>query len=122
MTRTMWIGLFCLLISASSIAIRAAMPQASLFAEAVPDQSQIAMAPVPNEGAKSDRLELPVIRAATAISQAAQPAPVEAPSTKTETNKTETNKAETNRIPHRRCVGAASSTCHKQWTKEEYGQ
>jgi hypothetical protein len=108
----MWLALFCLPISAGSIAIRVAMPQASLFAEAVPDQSKIAMAPVPNEAAKSDRLELPVIRAATVIPPAAQPAPVEAPSTETETNKTgtskietnkiETRKAETNKIPHRR--------------------
>ena len=98
MTRTMWIALFCLMISVGSIAIRVAMPQASLFAEAVPDQDKIGMAAVPNESAKSDRLELPNIRAETAIAPAAQAAPVEAPSTKIETTKTETNKAETNKI------------------------
>ena len=50
MTMTMWIALFCLVISVGSIAIRVAMPQASLFVEAVPNQS--GMAPVPDESAK----------------------------------------------------------------------
>ena len=119
MTRTMWIALSCLVISAASIAIRVAMPQASLFGEALPDQSKIVMASVPNEAAKSDRLELPVIRAETASTPAAQAAPVEAPSTeaettksettKPETNKPETRKPETNRIPHRRWRDANAS-------------
>ncbi|MGO8909948.1 MAG: hypothetical protein ACLQDM_11630 [Bradyrhizobium sp.] len=112
MTMTMWIALFCLVISVGSIAIRVAMPQASLFVEAVPNQS--GMAPVPNESAKSDRLELPNIRAETAIAPVAQAAPVETPSTKiettkTETNKTETNKIEANKIPRRRWRDANAS-------------
>ena len=114
MTRTMWIAFFCLVISVGSIAIRVAMPQASLFAEAVPDQDKIGMAAVPNELAKSDRLELPNIRAETAIAPAAQAAPVEAPSTKIETTKaetttTDTNKTEMNKIPRRRWRDANAS-------------
>lgn len=127
MTRTMWIAFFCLVISVGSIAIRVAMPQASLFAEAVPDQDKIGMAAVPNELAKSDRLELPNIRAETAIAPAAQAAPVEAPSTKIETTKaetttTDTNKTEMNNSPpalarrqrQRRSARTASSTQYNE--------
>lgn len=110
----MWIALFCLMISVGSIAIRVAMPQVSLFAEAVPDQDKIGMAAVPNESAKSDRLELPNIRAETAIAPAAQAVPVEAPSTKigttkAETTTTDTNKTEMNKIPRRRWRDANAS-------------
>jgi hypothetical protein len=87
MTRTMWIALFCLLTSSASIAIRVATPPASLFVKAAPDQGKIGMASVPNESAKSDRLELPDIRAETEITPAAQAVPVETPSTKPETIK-----------------------------------
>jgi len=87
MNRTMWIALFCLLTSSASIAIRVAAPPASLFVKAAPDQGKIGMASAPNESAKSDRLELPDIRAETEITPAAQAVPVETPSTKPETIK-----------------------------------
>jgi hypothetical protein len=77
MTRTMWIALLCLVTSVASVAIRVATPPAGLLVQAAPDQSQIAMAPVPNESAKSDRLELPDIRAETEVAPAAPALPVE---------------------------------------------
>jgi hypothetical protein len=92
MTRTMWIALFCLVTSIASIAIRVAAPSASSSVQATWDQREIDMATVPNESAKSDRLELHDIRAETQIMPAAQAEPVEAPSTKPEAIK----------IPHRR--------------------
>jgi hypothetical protein len=82
----MWIALFCLVISVASIAIRVTTP-ASWFVEAAPPQSKIGMGPVANEAAKSDRLELPIIRAETEIMPAAQAVPVETPSNKPETIK-----------------------------------
>jgi hypothetical protein len=82
----MWIALFCLVISGASIAIRVTMP-ASWFVEAAPPQSKIGTGPVPNEAAKSDRLELPSIRAETETMPAAQPAPVENPPSKPATIK-----------------------------------
>jgi len=87
MTRTMWIAVFCLVTSGASIAIRVASPSASLFAETAPHQSEIGTGPVPNEAAKSDRLELPSIRAETETMPAAQAVPVENPSSKPETIK-----------------------------------
>ena len=87
MTRTMWIALFCLVISGASIAIRVATSPASWFVEAAPHQSKIGTGPVPNEAAKSDRLELPGIRAEAEMMPAAQPLPVENPSNKPETIK-----------------------------------
>jgi hypothetical protein len=81
----MWIALFCLLTSSASIAIRLAAPPASLFVKAAQDQGKVAVASVPNESAKSDRLELPDIRAETEITPAAQAVSVETPSTKPET-------------------------------------
>jgi hypothetical protein len=92
MTRTMWIAVFCLVTSGASIAIRVASPPASLFAETAPHQSKIGTDAVPNEAAKSDRLELPSIRADTETMPAAQAAPVENPSRKPD-------KPETIKIP-----------------------
>jgi hypothetical protein len=89
MTRTMWIALFCLVISGASIAIRVTMP-ASWFVEAAPPQSKIGTGPVPNEAAKSDRLELPSIHAETDETEmmpAAPPVAVEIPPNKPETIK-----------------------------------
>jgi hypothetical protein len=83
----MWIALFCLVISGASIAIRVALPSASWFVEATPHQSKIGTGPIPNEAAKSDRLELPSIRAETEMMPAAEPVPVENPPSKPETIK-----------------------------------
>jgi hypothetical protein len=83
----MWIAFFCLVISGASMAIRVASPPASWFVEATPHQSKIGTGPVLNEAAKSDRLELPTIRAETKILPAAQAVPVETPSNKPETIK-----------------------------------
>ena len=79
MTRTMWIAVFCLVTSGASIAIRVASPPASLFAETAPHPGKIGTGTVPNEAAKSDRLELPSIRAETGMMPVAQPLPVENP-------------------------------------------
>jgi hypothetical protein len=90
MTRTMWIAVFCLVTLGASIAIRIASPPASVFAETAPHQSIIGAGPGPNEAAKSDRLELPSIRAETDETEmmpAAQPLPVETPARKPETIK-----------------------------------
>jgi hypothetical protein len=84
MTRTMWIAVFCLVTSIASIAIRAATPAASSSVEATAGHSKVEMATVSNESTKSDRLELPDIRAEAAITPAAQAAPVETPSTEPE--------------------------------------
>jgi hypothetical protein len=95
MTRTMWIALFCLVTLGASIAIRVAAPPASVFAETAPPQSKIGTGPGPNEAAKSDRLELPSIRAETdetEIMPAAQPLPVETPPVETAPSKPETIK------------------------------
>ena len=92
MTRTMWVAVFCLVTSGASIAVRVASPPASLFAETEPHQSEIGTGPVPNEAAKSDRLELPSIRAETRTMPAAQPLPVENPPGKPETSEPETIK------------------------------
>jgi hypothetical protein len=75
MTRTMWIALLCLVTSVASIAIRVATPPAGSLVHAAPNQSQIAVAPVPNESGKSDRLELPHIDAKAEIMPAAQAVP-----------------------------------------------
>jgi hypothetical protein len=96
MTRTMWIALFCLVTSGASIAIRVASPPESGFVEAAPHQSKIWTGPVPDEATKSDRLELPDIRADTETGETemvppAQPVPVDPP-----------NKPETTRIPSQR--------------------
>ena len=87
MTRTMWIAVFCLVTSGTSIAIRVASPPASLVAETAPHQGKFGTDPVPNEAAKSDRLELPSIHAETKTMPAAQAVPVENPSSKPETIK-----------------------------------
>jgi hypothetical protein len=80
MTRTMWIAVFCLVTLGASIAIRMAWPPASVLAETPPYQNKIATGPGPNEAAKSDRLELPSIRAEaekTVMTPAAPPEPAE---------------------------------------------
>jgi len=84
MTRTMWIALLCLVTSVASIAIRVATPPAGSLAQVAPDQSKIAMGPVPNESGKSDRLQLPDIRAETEVVPAAQAVPLETSSTEPE--------------------------------------
>ena len=99
MTRTMWIAVFCLVTSVASIAIRVAAPPTSSSVQAAPVQDKTAMGPVPNESAKSDRLELPEIRAETAVVPAAQAVPVETPATPVETPAT---KPEAIRIPRPR--------------------
>jgi hypothetical protein len=80
----MWIALFCLATSIASIAIRVVTPSDSSSIEATLDQRKIDMATVPNESAKSDRLELHDFRAEAQIMPAAEAVPVEAPSTKPE--------------------------------------
>jgi hypothetical protein len=87
MTRTMWIALFCLVTLGAATAIRIATPPASSSVEAAPDRSNIATGPVPNEAAKSDRLELPDVRAEPETMPAVRAVPVETPSTKSETIK-----------------------------------
>jgi hypothetical protein len=87
MTRTMWLAVFCLVVLGASIAIRIAWPPASVFAETTPHQNKIGTGPVPNEAGKSDRLELPSIRAETNILPAAQPVSAENPSSEPETIK-----------------------------------
>jgi hypothetical protein len=82
MTRTMWIALFCLVTLGASIAIRIASPPASGVAETAPHQGKIRTGPGQNEAAKSDRLELPSIRAETDETEmmpAPQAVPVETP-------------------------------------------
>jgi len=90
MTRTMWIAVFCLVTLGASIAIRAASPPASAVAETAPHQNKIATGPVPNEATKSDRLELPSVRAEadeTLAVPAAPPVLAETPPSKPETIK-----------------------------------
>src|ERR1700733_13570121 len=95
MTRTMWIAVFCLVALGASIAARVAWPPASVFAETIPPQSKIGAGPVPNEAAKSNRLELPSINAEadeTEMMPAPQPAPVANPPSKPETIKSPTER------------------------------
>lgn len=84
MTRTMWIAVFCLVTSIASIAIRAATAPASSSVEATAGHSKVELATVLNDSTKSDRLELPDIRAEAAIMPAAQAAPMETPTTEPE--------------------------------------
>ena len=89
MSKTIWLVLFCLVGLGPVIAIKVAAPPTSLVGPA-PDRSEIEPASAPNESAKSDRLELPDIRAEPEIMPAEQTmpvetlegAPVETPSTK----------------------------------------
>jgi hypothetical protein len=86
MTRTMWIAVFCLVTLGASIAIRIVSPPASVVAEIAPHQGKIGTGPGPNEAAKSDRLELPSVRAETDETEmmpAPQALPVETPAIKT---------------------------------------
>lgn len=117
MTRTMWIAVFCLVTSGASIAIRVVSPSASLFAETTPHQSRIETGPIPNEAAKSDRLELPSIRADTETMPAAPAVPVENPSGKPETIQ-DTPPALAGCQRQDRSVRAASSPSCRQRAKE----
>jgi hypothetical protein len=65
LSRTVWLALFCLLGLAPAIAIRLAGPPTSLAVAPAPDRSQAEAAFGPNRAAKSDRLALPSIRAAS---------------------------------------------------------
>ncbi len=85
MTRTMWIALFCLVGLGPAVAIRVVTLPASLAVEPARDPDKTEMAPAPNESAKSDRLELPDIRAEARITPSPQAASVEMPSTGPET-------------------------------------
>jgi hypothetical protein len=88
MSRTMWLALFCLVGLAPAIAIKVAVPPASLVVEPAQDHSKVERAFALNESAKSDRLELPNARAETEIIvPAAKPMPAETPSTSPETVK-----------------------------------
>lgn len=115
MTRTMWIALFCLVTLGASIAIRIASPPASVVAETAPHHGKIGTGPGPNEAAKSDRLELPSIRAEadeTVMIPATQPVSVETPPSKPETIKIPSQRwqdanakvAPSEPPPHRRSV------------------
>jgi hypothetical protein len=73
MTRTMWIALFCLVGLGPAIAIKVVMRPASPAVEAAQDRGRTAMAPGPNEAAKSDRLKLFDMRAESEVMPAAQP-------------------------------------------------
>lgn len=79
MTRTMWIALFCLVGLGPAIAIKVVTRPASPTVETAQDSSGTAMALLPNEAAKSDRLPLPDIRAERETMPAAQPEPTETP-------------------------------------------
>jgi hypothetical protein len=88
MSRTIWLALFCLVGLAPAIAIKVAVPPASLVVEPAQDHSKVERAFALNESAKSDRLELPNARAETEIIvPAAKPMPAETPSTSPETVK-----------------------------------
>lgn len=65
LSRTVWLVLFCLLGLAPVMAIWLAGPPASLAVAPAPDQNQPEAALGPNRAAKSDRLALPIIRAAS---------------------------------------------------------
>jgi hypothetical protein len=85
MSRTIWLALFCLIGLGPAIAIMVGAP-ASLVVEQ--HQSEMKPAFVPNESAKSDRLELPNARAVTEITvPATKLMPADTPSTSLETVK-----------------------------------
>jgi hypothetical protein len=82
MSRMMWLALFCLVGLGAVMAIRLAMPPASLVAGPLPDQRRTAPAFALNESAKSDRLALPESRAeAEIVVPVAQTTPVATVST-----------------------------------------
>jgi hypothetical protein len=88
MTRTMWFALFCLVGLGAAVAMKAATPPAALVDESALDQSKTEPASVPNELAKSDRLELPNTRVGTEnIVPPTKTMPTETPSTGRETIK-----------------------------------
>lgn len=63
--------------------MKIATPPASLAIEPEQDQRKNGMMSIPNQSAKSDRLELPAISVETVTTPAAQESPMEAPSTET---------------------------------------
>jgi hypothetical protein len=94
LSRTMWVAVFCLVGLGLAIAIKVAAPPASLVVEPAQDQRKIEPAFALNESAKSDRLELPHVRAEPGIIvptangiivPEAKPTPAETPSTSQET-------------------------------------
>jgi hypothetical protein len=68
MARTIWFALFCLVGLGATVTIKTAGPPATSVGEPKADQGNIEPAPVPNELAKSDRLELHSTRVETAAS------------------------------------------------------
>ena len=100
MSKTIWLVLFCLVGLAPAIAIKVAAPPTSYVVEPAPDRSEIGLASVPNESAKSDRLELPDIRAEPEIMPAVQAVSVETP--EAVSVETPSTKPDTNRNPSRR--------------------
>jgi len=109
LSKTVWPALFCLVGLGPTIAIRVAAPPASLVVEPVQDQSRIEPAFTLNESAKSDRLELPNVRAEPGIIVlAAKPVPAETPSTVPETVKS-TNPETVNKIEDRHWQNANAS-------------
>ena len=63
LSKTIWVAVFCSVGLGPMIAIGVAAPRASLVVEPAQDQSQIEPAFAVNELAKSDRLDLPNVRA-----------------------------------------------------------
>jgi hypothetical protein len=88
MNGTTWIALFCLVGLGPAIAIRVVTLPASVAVEPARDEGRTEVALAPNEAAKSDRLELPHIRAETGIVTPAQAMPVETLAASPETTKT----------------------------------
>jgi hypothetical protein len=87
MSRTMWLALFCTVGLGPAIAIKVAVPPASLVVEPA-HQSKAEPAFALNEPAKSDRRELPSARAETEIIvPAAKTMPTVIPSSSPETIK-----------------------------------
>jgi len=86
LSKTMWLAVFCLVGLGPVIAIKVAVPRASLVVEPAQDQSRMEPPFAVNEATKSDRLELPDTRAEPGIIVlAAKPPPAEPPSTRPET-------------------------------------
>jgi hypothetical protein len=86
LSRTMWVAVFCLVGLGLAMAIKLATPPASLVVEPGQHNSKIEPAFVLNESTKSDRLELPHVRAEPGIIvPAGKLAPAETPSTSLET-------------------------------------
>jgi hypothetical protein len=65
MSRKTWLALFCIVGLGPTIAIKVAAPPTPSVVEPAQGQSKTETEPVPNELAKSDRLELPNTRVQT---------------------------------------------------------